>query len=76
MIKAENGHVVMLGTHAELLTECTMILAGVYENIKKEHGEKFANELLTAMGRTAVDPKTVEEKISNMFSMEIPRNSK
>lgn len=76
MIKAENGHVVMFGTHAEILTECTAILTGIYENIKKQYGEEFANELLMAMGRIAVDPETAEKKISNMFSMTIPMNQK
>lgn len=72
MINAKDHNIVMMGTLDDLLAETTMILTGVYNHLKGHLGEKAAGEILSAMGRVAVDPETAKKNISELIDMVIP----
>lgn len=72
MINAKDHNVVMMGTLGDLLSETTAILTGVYSHLKSNLGEKAAGEILSAMGKIAVDPETAEKGISELIDIRIP----
>ena len=72
MINAKDHNVVMMGTLGDLLSETTAILTGVYSHLKSNLGEKAAGEILSAMGKIAVDPETAEKGISELINIRIP----
>lgn len=72
MINAKDHNVVMMGTLGDLLSETTAILTGVYNHLKNNLGEKEAGEILSAMGKIAVDPETAEKGISELIDIRIP----
>lgn len=72
MINAKDHNVVMMGTLDNLLAETTAILTGVYNHLKNNLGEKAAGEILSAMGKVAVDSETAEKGISELIDIRIP----
>ena len=72
MINAKDHNVMMIGTLGELLSETTAILTGVYNHLKSNLGEEAAVEILSAMGKVAVDPETAEKGICELIDIRIP----
>ncbi len=72
MINAKDHNVMMMGTLEDLLSETTAILTGIYNHLKSNLGEKAAGEILSAMGKVAVDPETAEKGISELIDIRIP----
>lgn len=76
MINAKDNNVVMMGSLGTLLAETTAILIGVYNQLKKAFGEEMAGEILSSVGRVAVDPETAEKGISELIDIKIPMPKK
>ena len=54
MIIMMNGEGKIEGSHAEVMSEATLILRSIYDTCKEKFGEDVAREELVKIGRRAV----------------------
>ena len=71
MIIMMNGEGKIEGSHAEVMSEATLILRELYNACKEKFGEDFAREELVKIGRLAVasDEEIMKEAMDKLEEM-------
>ena len=71
MIIMMNGEGKIEGSHAEVMSEATLILRSIYDTCKEKFGEDVAREELVKIGRLAVasEEEIVKEAMDKLEEM-------